>query len=343
MKASIKLSLAAAIVVAGLGVPDARAKPVMSFFNAGDSAAGDNTLVDDNREYLIDRVNSETKGQIDVGDSIRGLAIWSKINGVAIGLGTANQELSSVFQVMVTGKQETSAGSGTYNFTFGPDPDFAEADALGLAGQAMMVFYQDASPDGALDYNDPGSPLPANSIDDGTTFNPPSSEDVSSGMNGHEEAFISTATNGSFFWALGFTGDEDDGVAAAADGEGWQTNAGLADSMLQFFDIDSGTDVASMNYAMNLLQSDSGTGLAEGTTLIKRPSSIDSDFDVDFNGSATFEGVRNELTPFEATTQSTLTFRIIPAPATAGLSLAMLAGLTLIGGRRLRPREGIKS
>lgn len=342
----LKTGLTGAAFAMGLAVMagPANAASVLSLLNSGSGAAGSNTLVDDNREYLIDRVGNTT-GQIDVGDSIRGLAIWSKLNGHALGEGTSNNELTAVFQVRVTGK--TLVSPGVWDYSFGPDSSFAEASALGLGGRAMMVFYEDATPDAALDYNDPGSPLPANSIDDGTTFNPPSSEDVSvAGANVHEEAFIGTATNGSFFWAIGFTGtDADgDGIFDAADGEGWEIEGAGTDNMLDFFDIDSGNDLASANFSLNRTLTAGLSGTGESLALAKKASYIDSSFNVEFNGSSTLEGIRNELTPFEASSQSTVTFaragrtNVIPLPASAWMGLVLLGG---IGMARLVRRRTV--
>jgi hypothetical protein len=328
MKMTRWFAVAAVLAAAGW-TSSAQADAVVDLFVGGAGAGGSNTLVDDNREYLIDRVNTGTRGQIDVGDSIRGIAVWSKINGHALGLGTTNNELTSVFQVKVIGIGDEG------QLIFGPDAEFAEAQSLGLGGQAMMVFYEDTTPNAALDYNDPASPLPRLSIDDGTTMMPPSSEDVSVGPYNHEEAFISTGTDGQFFWAIGFTGTMVDGMATAAPGEGWEANMALpTNSVLPFFNTDSGTDVASVNFAVNRLDT---TGVDLPLPLMKQVSSIDPNFMVDFNGSATLEGVRNELTPFEISTQSTLTFRLIPLPPAVAMGSCLLA--VVCGAHYLRRRQ----
>lgn len=316
----------ACLLAVGAWTTPSNAASVSDFITTGTTAAGQNTLVDDNREYLIDRVG-ETTGQIDVGDSIRGLAIWSKLNGHALGHQTPNNEFTSVFQVMVTGKEDL--GGGEFRLTFGPDPTFAEAQALGLDGQAMMIFYEDSTPNAALDYNDPLSPLPSNSIDDGTTFSPPSGEDVSNNAaKVHEEMFISTATDGQYFWSIGYTGDvNQDGIAAAAPGEGWETLDGVSDNVLTYFDFDSGTDLGSFNWSLNRVESAGLTGIGENLPMVLRESFINSDFLVEFNGSATLEGVRNELTAFEISTQSTLTFAVIPLPSAAWMGLTLLGSL----------------
>src|SRR5690606_38325150 len=128
------------------------------------------------------------------------------------------------------------------------------------------------------DYNDPLSPLPSNSIDDGTTFSPPSSEDVSTGFTEHEEMFISTATDGDYFWSIGFTGQiGQDGIAEAALGEGWVSEGGVPDNVLEFFSVDSGTDLGSFNWSLNRVETAGLTGIGENLLLAKRESFINSD------------------------------------------------------------------
>ena len=336
MKWKSKLSTGAMLVAAlGLYTGSAQAASISDLIRAGEGNAGENTLVDDNREYLIDNVQLDNVvGQIDVGDSLRGHAIWTKLNGSPLGNQTLNNEFTSVFQVMVTDKVEVRPGE--YRFTYGPDPSFSEAAALGLDGSAMMIFYEDASPDAALDYDDPTAPLGVNLPDDGTTFTP-GSEDVGSGHYAHEEAFIQTAADGEYFWALGFTGAEVDGVATAAEGEGWISDDAHTDNMFDFFDVDSGNDLASSNFSLNRTLTDGRVGTGENLTLRDRESFVDSSFSVEFNGSSTMEGVRNELTAFEASSQSTLTFAAIPLPPAIWMGIVMLSGLG--GIRYLNQRQ----
>src|SRR5216683_1836503 len=125
---------AACLVVAS----PARAGTAASLFKFGP-----NTFSDDDREYLIDRTFSTpgapgfgVKGQIDVGDSLRGFFDIAQLNSSVANVGglTSNDELTGVFQVMVTNKVFTPIllplpGGGTLNLSFyafqlGPDPAF---------------------------------------------------------------------------------------------------------------------------------------------------------------------------------------------------------------------------
>src|SRR5262245_38181788 len=80
----------------------ADAASVSSFIHSGFNFASD-----EDREYLIDRVNTGIKGQIDVGDSIRGVLNMNTLNTTGANLGgtTGNNEWTGVFQLLVTGKQ----------------------------------------------------------------------------------------------------------------------------------------------------------------------------------------------------------------------------------------------
>src|SRR5262245_21591145 len=77
----------------------------MAFGQGADAASvssfirnGNNFASDENREYLVDRVIT-TPGQIDVGDSIRGIINMNTLNssGANLGGSTTNNEWTGVF------------------------------------------------------------------------------------------------------------------------------------------------------------------------------------------------------------------------------------------------------
>lgn len=135
---------------------------------------GPNQLSDEDRGYLIDRVQTNV-GQIDIGDSIRGHLNFNTINsaGANLGGGTGNSELSGVYQLLVADKVDL--GGGNFNYTFLPDPafqadigggqvatGFVPGDLDGIPGTieatgAIAVLFEDfnGNIDFTADYDDP--------------------------------------------------------------------------------------------------------------------------------------------------------------------------------------------
>lgn len=122
----------AAVVALSLASPAAfAALSVSSAVPAGVVTASDNSA-----ERLIDRNNN---GLLDVNDSLRGIFTIGDFNGTNIGNGTAYNELTGIFQVMVTSK--TLVSPGRFNYTFGFDAAFGQG--AGVIG----VLRDDAAQD----------------------------------------------------------------------------------------------------------------------------------------------------------------------------------------------------
>ena len=136
-----KISLAIAAVLAIGSSGASAALSVSSAFGVGQNLASDNSA-----ERLIDRNNN---GLLDVGDSLRGIFSIDNVTStgpaVAIGAGSAYNELTGLFQVVVTSKTLVNPGGGpvpaTYNFTFDFDPLF------GQGANVVGVLYDDAAQD----------------------------------------------------------------------------------------------------------------------------------------------------------------------------------------------------
>lgn len=120
------------------GVPNAMALSVSSAVPGGPVLLSDNSA-----EYMISGAGDLNAATLDVGDSLRGIFSIDNITGsgpqVAIGTGTAYNELTGLFQVVVTGK--TAVGGGRFNFTFGFDSTFGQG--AGVVG----VLRDDAAQD----------------------------------------------------------------------------------------------------------------------------------------------------------------------------------------------------
>jgi hypothetical protein len=300
---------------------------------------GHNFASDENREYLIDRVVTET-GQVDVGDSIRGILNMNTLNssGANLGGATGNNEWTGVFQLLVTGKQSVA---GFTLFTFAPDPAFALSLCGGVASctnpavssiapgtGAILVMFEDTTMNFAGDFDDPSAGALGALTDDGTAGRsiPPSSADVSSGLYATEEAFLERAADGTRFWTLGFTNGVPGGAGSATPGVG-EGFTGLAssDTILQAFTLTAGSGFVLNNAGLNRI----GNGIAEtGDSLnLGVVPTV-------FGGSANFaltgntRGVADLDTPFEASSNIEAAF-FIPNPGSfvlMGLGLAMLFG-----------------
>src|SRR5215813_10900557 len=294
-----------------------------------------------NREYLIDR-NCHTpclaqdtsgavapfKGQIDVGDSLRGLFNIPILNSGSANLGglTPNDELTGLFQMKVISK---TLHSGTYDYLFGPDPSFTAPGFPGLSGATGLVaaLYDGsgATKNYAEDFNDP---LPAarppadtdNSktngpFDDGTTGArtvPPKSTDVSVGPYGTEQGFVNTAKDGTSFLALGFTAAPTV-TPALGNGEGIACLGSPFANVLPFFGLPSGSNTVHCDFDLNVL----AYGAAFPSTLpIARvqPSILAPGKLVDVAIRKDLGGVKNLDTPFEVSSLLAGNFDTAPVP-----------------------------
>ena len=121
--------------VLAFGASAAFALPVSSAIEAGAVHFSDNSA-----ETLIDRNGN---GKLDVGDSLRGILTIGDITGtgaaVPIGAGSPFNELTGLFQVVVTSK--TLVSGSNFNYTFGFDTLFGQG--AGVFG----VLYDDAAKD----------------------------------------------------------------------------------------------------------------------------------------------------------------------------------------------------
>jgi MYXO-CTERM domain-containing protein len=315
-----------AFVAVALGVALAAAAPVATAGTVTGTLAGAGAFTgtspgasvhgdDDAREYLLTDVNDD--GKLDVGDVLRGMFQLTQAqvtppssltNTVDFGGNSGNNEWTGLFQIKITGKSGNATDG--YTFTFGPDAGFSEAGALGLAGKAMVLLYEDSG----VDYTQ------------NTTALLTSTEDL-----------IGTAKNGSLFWTLGYTGAlNSDGEAAAASGEGWSTTAGASDNPALPISNSSNT-LASFNLGLNRVSSQ-GTGGGWVMDLLADASLGFSD--VEFLGAGTVQPKGNLVTPFEIIGDKvSLDFQPVSVPTPT----AVLAGFALLGlmglGRVRRRRQ----
>jgi hypothetical protein len=279
-----------------------------------------NTISDENREFVIERAGSPLT--LDVGDSVRGIIGFNTITNSTSGLvaiggvgaaNTGNNELTGVFQLFVIGKV-LADNPGTpfpdFVFEFAPDPTFAEALALGTAaaavglpGSTAILWEQDTAA--------------------GNNFTP-------DGVG--VAAATATATDGSLFWNLGFTGPlvaSPNGVGApemSAAGEAWVGYG--ADTITAL----AGSTIGSSNFYVSRV---APTGIGGGWQLLPRPGHFGLGA-VEITGNSNIRGLGTVIGPdsFVQETDSTIQFNVIPLPAAAWSGLALLGAMGLNKLRR---------
>src|SRR5262245_33117314 len=334
---TLGLGLLALVVTA----PAAKADTVLSLFKTGPNKASD-----EDREYLIDRnFPASPKGQLDVGDSLRATFNMNTLNsgGANLGGATPNNEWTGIAQAII--KAKVPLGGGFFQFTLAPDPAFEAIYGKG----ALIVFFEDAVHNSALDFNDAAPatpPLPPDDGVGGVHTVPPSSADVSVGPYLSEEAFVATNTDGTRFWTLGFTGGTDpvDGLTLPVGGEGWQSvSLGLGDNILNAFTFSSATAGNQFNAGLTKLVN----GVAEtGDSVVVLPVTAGAFGPVQFAFTGNVRGVNDLDTPFEASSDFSVAFftgvgERSPVPEPSSIMLVTLGSALLgIGARRRMRRQG---
>lgn len=304
-------SVVAIAVVCGWAA-NAQAERVADLFEPGLNEASD-----ENAENLVFDANQN--GALDVGDVVQGVINMNTLNSTGANLGgsTGNSEWSGIFRLQVTGKIDNG---DDFTFTFGPDSNFAHADAaLGTtnnSSNALAVMWDDTSPD--ADFHDSVAEAEA------------------------------TSSNGDLFWALGFTNPSEAsrveaGAVVSDNGEGWVGTGG--EDFTSAAGVSPGTTIGSSNFAVNRVDD---IGLANnllplvdqelGDVLAAILGADVSDA-AQILGSSELRGAEGRLASagFDAGSNTNFTAVTVPTPTAAS------AGLLLLGMVVLRRRRSIAS
>jgi len=308
---------------------------------------GFNTFEDSDREFLVNRVTPTTgpnvgsATSVEVGDSFSGILRFVQSNGGVPDVGITDNSWDVVFKSLVASKTLNLAGG--FDFTFVPDPTLKVNGAPAGPG-VLGVFYEDAKLTTNLgDGNDNGgTPL--------TTA-----------------AAISTVTDGTRFWSVGFTGAPT--AIPALDGLGDWDNSGTVgdagDTGFLFTTAGVGEGWTSVSTAAGIFAGAPGDNVAPFAGLGQSPTLIDFDTGLSriLNGAIpetgdnillnktlttfgfadfSFEGGVGGTkglggTNFDLTSQTVLTFdieRIVPEPITSTMGLMGLGALSMIARRR---------
>jgi hypothetical protein len=140
--ASIGVMLAVCAVASASTVTQIIQGEINNQIAVGKTAPFKINVSDSSFETIIQHDGNTT---IDVGDSLRGILKVQEIGNHNMN-DAVDHELTAIFQVKVVDKQSFGVG-GVSQFVFGPDSSFTEAQNIGLGGSAMVIFYEDPSPD----------------------------------------------------------------------------------------------------------------------------------------------------------------------------------------------------
>lgn len=278
----------AVIVFLGSNVGNANATDVASQLFTGFQGLSDNS-----GEFLVD-VGTQN-GTLDVGDRLAGIISFNTIeqgsNTHSLGLATPNDELTGVFDITVLSK--SANGAGGFNYVFGASTLAQIAADLGSSFGApagtTAILWDDAT---------------HNFTREGVTL----------------AQAIASATGGTKFWTLGFTGTGAFWVATAA-----------SDNVAAIGAIPFPGNGGQFNFGQNQFTgAGNGVGPALGTVPCLNQTTVN------FCGSGSLLGTGGTTTPFQAYDDSNVAINNPPIPEPASL---LLLGSGLIGLAAWRRRR----
>ncbi len=257
---------------------------------------GEGTTWDDLSFEIIDN-DIDGDGNLDVGDTLRGIAVFEAVNpGTGqFNPGAAGLELTAVFEAEVVSK--VAVGGGNFNYTFGPHAGFATD--LGLVNDAMVAFYLDTTQEFTADNN-------PNPLSGATGGNSVACDPGDVGNGGDCEANL---VDGTLIVTLGMDGSA---------GEFW-TADGAPEATIAATLVNSITAIGDFNFRLSILQ-DAFTLDTSGILAAALGE---------------LQGTSNINTPYHVRDETNIIF-VVPEPATIGLLGAGLLGIGAVVARRRR-------
>lgn len=250
-------------------------------------------LSDNSAEYLINGANSVGANTVDIGDRLRGIFTIETVEQSPsptrfLGAGGGNDELTGIFDLVVVSK---TGGPGAWQFTFAP------SGALAAYGGANVgaAFFADSTPD----Y---------------TRISIPGCNTIA--------CMESRATDGSLYWAVGFTSPTNFWMATA-----------FSDDITTIGAIPAPGNGGQFNAGVNLIPNPAATGPALGLVNCLNPL-MGVIVQVSMCGSGSLLGTGGVATPFQSFDDVNFTINRIPEPATLGLMGLGLLGVAVAGRRR---------
>jgi hypothetical protein len=248
---------------------------------------GPNVLSDDNRESIVN--NAGAADVIDVGDVLRGVVTFNQLFNSQVGPGGALLGGSSGNDEL-TGLFEIRVASKTPSGT----PGIFNYTFEPLTSSGVMARMWTGAPNIQLDL---------------TT----------------QATSEATATDGSLWWELGFTGAVSGNTRLAAAGQGWAATG--PDTLAA---LNAGSQVGFSNFGVSRTSS---SGIAGGLPLIPLDSFFGTGAEI--VGTSTTRGtVGLPPTPWQLSSDTTIQFNVIPLPQAAWTGISMLVALGAIGAAR---------